>query len=289
MKLVVIGNCQARPLADYIEKLVPTIQVTATPIVHLLKDSDEATYRDALNEADVIVTQLISDNYPCKFIRTSEIKRLYAGKTHTIVNLYFSGFTPDLMYIRHPDVTTLRGPLGEYHNKTILDGWLLGISKQQVVGWLSDPFYNKQEYGKEDAKSLDELKLREASVDIKIADFIEATRGQSRTFFTFNHPSSVLLIEYAKRICQHISGTTGNEDSIDASIEPLNQLIPLVPPGIKCVEMGRSESKGTRVLSVNGADIELGESATFTNEELVSQFYDIYEQNAAFLRAKYEA
>ena len=42
MKLVVIGNCQARPLADYIEKLVPTIQVTATPIVHLLKDSDEA-------------------------------------------------------------------------------------------------------------------------------------------------------------------------------------------------------------------------------------------------------
>ena len=99
----------------------------------------------------------------------------------------------------------------------------------------------------------------------------------------------MLLIEYAKRICQHISGTTGNVDSIDASIEPLNQLIPLVPPGINCVETGRSESKGSRVLSVNGADIELGETATFTNEELVSQFYDIYEQNAAFLRAKYEA
>ena len=85
MKLVVIGNCQARPLADYIEKLVPTIQVTATPIVHLLKDSDEATYRDVLDEADVIVTQLISDNYPCKFIRTSEIKRLYSDKTYTLL------------------------------------------------------------------------------------------------------------------------------------------------------------------------------------------------------------
>ena len=80
-----------------------------------------------------------------------------------------------------------------------------------------------------------------------------------------------------------------NDDGIDASNEPLNQLIPLVPPGIKCVETCRSESKGTRVLSIHGADIELGESATFTNEELVSQFYDIYEQNAAFLRAKYEA
>lgn len=289
MKLVVIGNCQARPLADYIEKLVPSINVTSTPIVHLLKDSDEETYRAYLDEADVIVTQMISDAYPCKFIRTSEIKRLYKNKTHTIVNLYFSGFTPDLFYIRHPEVTTLRGPLGEYHNKTILDGWLLGISQEQVVGWLSDPFYNKQEYGKEDAKSLDELKAREATVDIKIADFIESTRGESRTFFTFNHPSSVLLIEYAKRICQHIVGTKGNDDSIDASVEPLNQLIPLVPPGIQCVEIGRVESKGTRVLAVNGADIELGESATFTNEELVSKFYDIYEQNAEFLRAKYDA
>lgn len=289
MKLVVIGNCQARPLADYIEKLVPTIEVTATPIVHLLKDSDEAAYSDALIEADVIVTQLISDNYPCKFIRTGEIKRLYGDKTHTIVNLYFSGFTPDLMYIRHPDVTTLRGPLGEYHNKTILNGWLLGISQEQVVEWLSDPFYNRQEYGKEDAKSLDELKSREASVDIKIADFIEATRGKSRTFFTFNHPSSVLLIEYAKRICQHISGTMGNDSSIDVSSEPLNQLIPLVPPGIQCIETGRVKSKGTRVLAIDGADIKLGGSATFTNEELVSQFYDIYEQNAVFLRAKYEA
>ena len=99
----------------------------------------------------------------------------------------------------------------------------------------------------------------------------------------------MLLIEYAKRICLHISGTKGNDNSIDASIEPLNQLIPLVPPGIPCVETGRVESKGTQVISINGADIELGESVTFTNEELVSQFYDIYEQNAEFLRAKYEA
>jgi hypothetical protein len=289
MKLVVIGNCQARPLADYIEKLVPTISVTATPIVHLLKDSDEAEYRDALNDADVIVTQMISDAYPCKFIRTSEIKRLYGNKTHTIVNLYFSGFTPDLMYIRHPEVTTLRGPLGEYHNKTILDGWLLGISQQQVVGWLSDPFYNKQEYGKEDKASLDELKARDAAVDIKIADFIESTRKESRTFFTFNHPASVLLIEYAKRICERIAGERGSDHAINAQLEPLNQLIPLVPPGIQCIETGRSESKGTSVLSINGPNVELGGVTMFTNKELVAQFYAIYEQNAEFLRSKYDA
>ncbi|WP_288389108.1 WcbI family polysaccharide biosynthesis putative acetyltransferase [uncultured Alteromonas sp.] len=289
MKLVVIGNCQARPLANYIEKLAPSVKITATPIVHLLKDSDEATYRDALNEADVIVTQVISDAYPCKFIRTSEIKRLYSDKTHTIVNLYFSGFTPDLIYVRHPDVTTLRGPLGDYHNKTILDGWLLGISQEQVVSWLSDPFYNKQEYGKEDQKSLEELKARDALVDIKIADFIESTRRESRTFFTFNHPASVLLIEYAERICQRIVGARGNDEDINTNVEPLNQLIPIVPPGIQCVELGRSESKGTRVLSINGPNVELGEPAFYTNEELVSQYYAIYEQNAEFLRSKYDA
>ena len=166
---------------------------------------------------------------------------------------------------------------------------MLGISQEQVVSWLSDPFYNKQEYGKEDQKSLEELKARDALVDIKIADFIESTRRESRTFFTFNHPASVLLIEYAERICQRIVGARGNDEDINTNVEPLNQLIPIVPPGIQCVELGRSESKGTRVLSINGPNVELGEPAFYTNEELVSQYYAIYEQNAEFLRSKYDA
>lgn len=289
MKLVIIGNCQARPLADYIEKLIPTVSVISTPIVHLLKESDEVKYRSAFEDADVIVTQVISDSYPCKFIRTNEIKRLYGSKTHTILNLYYSGYTPDLMYIRHPEVSTLKGPLADYHNRTILEGWLLGIDQEQAIEWLSDPFFNQQEYGQEDTKSIEELKNRETSVDVKIADFIVKTRDKSRTFFTFNHPSSTLLIEYAQRICDRIVGERGSLSGIDTSREPLDQLIPLVPPGLACVEHGRQLSKGVNVLSVDGPNIEVGESVLLTNQELVAQFYLIYEQNEKFIRDKYEA
>ena len=132
------------------------------------------------------------------------------------------------------------------------------------------------------------MKARDAVVDVKIADFIESTRKQSRTFFTFNHPASILLIEYAKRICERIVGERGSDTAINSQLEPLNQLIPLVPPGIQCVEVSRKESKGTNVLSIDGPNVELGGTATFTNEELVSQFYAIYEKNAAFLRSKYD-
>jgi len=288
MKVVVAGNCQARPLAQLLSKLNPEITITATPIVHLLQPDDEAAFRPALDEADIIITQLIADSYPCEFIRTNRLRERYGDKVKTILNLYFNGYNPDLRYLRHPTVGTLRGPLGEYHNQTIMTGWMLGISQQLVVKWLNDPFYNQQEYALASQASLAELKKREELVDVPIVDCIEAGYQQERFFFTFNHPSAALLARYAQQISLSLLGNQVEVSNELVKKEFLDQLIPKIPPGLGHCTQSQSLSKGQEVLSVNGAKIELGAEKNYTDEELVALFYQIYSENADFIREKYD-
>lgn len=288
MKIVVAGNCQARPLAHLLSKLNPQITITATPIVHLLQPEDEAAFRPALDEADIIITQLIADGYPCEFIRTNKLKERYGDKVKTILNLYFTGYNPDLRYLRHPQVGTLRGPLGDYHNHTIMTGWMLGISQAQVVRWLNDPFFNQQEYAQASRASLAELKSREEHVDVPIVDVIEAGYQQQRFFFTFNHPAALLLAQYAQRISQQVLGMSSEIPADLIKSEFLDQLIPKIPPGLGFENAPKTISKGQEVLSVNGAKIEVGAEKNYTDEELVALFYQIYTENAEFIREKYD-
>ncbi len=288
MKVVVAGNCQARPMARLLSQLNPEITITATPIVHLLQPADEAVFRPALDEADLIITQLIADSYPCEFIRTNRLKERYGDRVKTILNLYFTGYNPDLRYLRHPQVGTLRGPLSDYHNKTILTGWMLGVDQKQVVKWLNDPFFNQQEYALASQASLAELKKREELVDVPIVDCIEAGYKHQRFFFTFNHPSAALLAQYAHRVSAMLLGNATEIHNELIKNEFLDQLIPKIPPGLGHEQAAQAVSKGQEVLSVNGAKIELGAEKNYTDEELVALFYQIYSENADFIREKYD-
>ncbi|MEP1551259.1 MAG: WcbI family polysaccharide biosynthesis putative acetyltransferase [Paraglaciecola sp.] len=288
MKIVVVGNCQARPLAQLLSKLNPNITITATPIVHLLKASDEVEYRPALDDADLIITQLIGDSYPCEFIRTSQLKTRYSDKVKTILNLYFTGYNPDLRYLRHPEVGTLRGPIGDYHNQTVLTGWMLGISQQQVCNWLRDPFFNQREYATASIQSIHELKTRESHIDIPVVDYIETNYKQQRLFFTYNHPAAIVLVEYARRISIKLLSHTPKISADLTKNEYLAQLIPAVPPGLGLNLAPMPLTKGQAVVNINGPKIELGVETHYKDKELVALFYQIYSENAEFTREKYD-
>jgi hypothetical protein len=288
MKVAIVGNCQARPLGRYLSLLKPEIEIVATPIVHLLKEHERDDCLRSLEQADFIISQNIADSYPCSFIRTSLLKQQFGDKVNTILNLYFSGYTPDLLYIRHPTVGTLRGPLGEYHSKTILDGWLLGIDPKQVVNWLSDPFYNQQEYAEQQSISLAELKDRELSVDIKITDFIQHNLLKQRLFFTFNHPCALVLTEYAQRILEYKIGERGDLTKCLKLPEQLDQIIPKLAMPVAELNGNSDKHKGQAVTNVVGPDVSISEAKYYTDIELVECFYHIYAKNDQFIREKYD-
>lgn len=128
LKIAVVANCQARPIAFLFENALDGVEVVTVAIVHLLKDEQACEYESYFKNADFIVTQKIADNYPCQFIRTSELRKQYSQKIIEIPNLFYSGYNPELRYYRIPGKGTLNGPLGDYHNELLFEAWSQGRS-----------------------------------------------------------------------------------------------------------------------------------------------------------------
>lgn len=289
MNIVIVGNCQARPLKQIIEAISTNATVIATPIVHLLKDEDEPGVALDLERADIIVTQLIADNYPCKFIQTNKLKLSYPNKVVTILNLFYAGYTPDWMYVRIHGKGTLRGPMGDYHNSTIVDSWLKKLSVTETTKLLFDKEYNYNRYNQAVLTSMNELASREHDVDVSIVDFIKNNLSKTRLFYTFNHPCLSLLIEYAKRILHSINVTIDNEQNSIGMSEPLNQFIPPLNSGVEFDFPIIQEFKGQEVTNINGSDITTSVSKTYTPETIVELYFSIYSQNETIIRDKYGA
>lgn len=274
-KVVVVGNCQARPLAMAFERLSQDVEVTAVAIVHLLKSDRFEEYRHYFEQADYIVSQLVAENYPCDFVRTEFLKEKYGQKVVSIVNLYFTGYTPDWFYIRIPGKGPLRGPMGDYHNKTIVKSWKEGLPAEKAAELFLDKDYNLQYEGDKEA-SLVELRGRERISDVKITDFIESQMFSERLFFTFNHPAARLLVEYSKRMLR-IMRVSFDDSVVDfEGKEPLSKFCPPVNPISGFPISNSCLSKGVEVI-FKGSDIVLGDGLEYAPSELVNKFYSVYD------------
>ena len=131
MKIAVIANCQARPIATLLPEIAPNVEISSVGIVHLLKDQNESEYEPALHEADYIIAQQVAANYPCQFVTSSRLREKYGSKVIPIVNLYYAGYNPEIMYMRLQG-GTLGGPFGDYHLKQILLAWNKAITLPNV-------------------------------------------------------------------------------------------------------------------------------------------------------------
>ena len=280
-KIALIGNCQAKPLAVLLKKLNPKIKITKVAIVHLLSSEQEHLYEKSFAEADLIIAQQVADNYPCEFVRDNQLKEKYGDKIFSIINLYYTGYTPDLMYIRMSDRRTLRGPLGDYHNKTIFNAWKNGCTLTECCKQYLSVEFNKDMYNGLSDASLAELKKREDLSSISIVDFLKENLHHSRMFYTFNHPSNILLEKMSREIISkmEISGDNkyGNlPEFLDQFIPPVN-CFSMSELGIKFKNV--PEFKGVQFSYGENDRIVTGKQKYYCLDEVIRCFYDIYDRN----------
>lgn len=276
IKMVVIGNCQSRPLAAIFNALNPNIEIISIAVVHLLQTHQYEEYRSSFEQADFIIAQSVSDSYSCEFVRTYFLEARYRKKLISILNLYYTGYTPDWVYIRTKNKQPLKGPMGDYHNQTIFDGWKTGLAIEETVRRLEDPTYN-QIYANAGTESLQELQKREKAVDVKIVDYIVQELQKERLFFTINHPSHKLLEEYAKRILHHCKIPIKN-NHVAFKDEPLGQFKPRVNPIVIMDEINEPHHYGIE-FSI-AAPMQAGiRKKNYTSTEIASLFYQLYENN----------
>ena len=290
MRVAVVGNCQARMIAHALATFGEGVEITSVAIVHLLQSAQVEEYRAAFEEADVIVAQLVADNYHCDFVRTKVLIERYGDKVLSVVNLFYEGYTPDWHYIRDVDRRPLGGAMGDYQNATILSAWTAGESVERAAALMGDLDYNRERYGAAIERSLDELRRREADAHVPICDVIESLRFERRLFFIVNHPAACLFRELASRLLARMGVEERGRDTVMA--EGLDQIVPLANPVMRTGETPGSEiarHKGVDVLSIEPGDVVTGPTRWYTPRELVEVSYRVFDAHAEAVRAHADA
>ena len=293
IKIAVVGNCQARPIAQLLQQMNPNIEVTTTAIVHLLKTEEEPQYAPFLEQSDMIIAQLVADNYPCEFVRSQNLRQKYGNKVDSIVNLYFSGYNPELRYVKLPGSGLLDGPLGAYHIQTVLDSWLEGAPTETAASRVESIEYNQKKYDGLSEKSLNDLRQREKNASVPIVDHIEANMSERKLFFTFNHPSALLM----QTMIQRLLAQRGI--SIDSSAPPsvsklLNEPLNVFTLPVNCYIAEQMQLKFDNPPIYKGRDVTLennrvvpGGPKTFDLFSITQMFYQIYDANKDALHSVY--
>jgi hypothetical protein len=94
------------------------------------------------------------------------------------------------------------GPGGDYHDRDILDCYIAQRNIASSCDFLSDESrYGHAELRRDLELALAELRRREATMEIKIADYIAANLQDRQLFYVFNHPTNEVMFH----ICAQFS------------------------------------------------------------------------------------
>lgn len=228
MKILVIGNCQARPLAQILTS--DGTNTSLDPIIlHLAKDTDAEYHLAAMDEADLILAQYTAPTFKPAHLATAQIRDRFAQKCLVWPNIFYAGQQPFLKYITHVGKGRINGPLDIYHDLRLLKEWYLDRTGSYPLGDIAT-------VEEVHTQSLASLATRERDCDVEISDLIEAYQNERRLFFTFNHPTHWLLESLAMRIAKR------RELVFTHAERPFKEPLDRIIPPSTLFDLGKDES-----------------------------------------------
>jgi len=128
MKIVLVGNCQVGKLSEIIPLLNRSISICHVKQVHIpdQSDMDKTLFFQALEDADVILTHKVNDDYYLDYVRTKFLLTKYRDKIKTVTNFWFNGYDPSYMLLKNAGGKVIEGPLGPNFFYHIVSGYCLG-------------------------------------------------------------------------------------------------------------------------------------------------------------------
>lgn len=259
--VVIVGNCQARPLANIISAC-SLVSVSDVFIVHLERPDQSERFWRSLDAADYVLCQLTVDNYPCAHVRSSEIKGRYPDKALIWPNVFHSGQQPFLRYMTNLALGRIMGPMDAYHDIEIFNQWRRSRGLDGVV-----PLPDVEDVVDVSTRS---LKARENECGVKIADFISENLYKERLFFTFNHPTRFVLVELAKRCCDELG-----LDFNDVPLPPNEPLGRVSPPSALMEDA--TSFFGNELVFADDATVSVGPRKAYSRQGLVEQYFLSYD------------
>jgi len=202
MKIYIHGNCQSAAIKKMMLEADPTLDVSN----YVVSNHDMLDYMDdytnAVETADVIILQPISNNYRNESrlsLRWINEHRKRASKIILIPSIYFNGY--------HPQIIPVEG-LAVFHFMPYIDVHVLdlhcrGLSPDLIKEKIdAEGFLNHDLVRSDCFSSLAELVRREtqSSVDVKVSDFIFSRYRHTILFNSCNHPGRELMVYVTSQI-----------------------------------------------------------------------------------------
>lgn len=218
--LCVYGNCQTKIIKDLLvfhEKVQTDYIVLNLPMVY--EYEDEQQIREILNigilwkSIDLFIYQKVKENnkFSIKLATNYILPKLNKQcQKVCISSIFFGGY-----FIQYHPV--LKRVDQEFHQSGLfpfgdkfIDEYMMKAKRtnEEIEEFLarcsSENFLSEAEIKKICEDSLNELKIREKDVDVKIGDYIEKNYMKEQLFYSVNHPNHHVMYEYANRILNYL-------------------------------------------------------------------------------------
>ncbi|ACS39865.1 WcbI family polysaccharide biosynthesis putative acetyltransferase [Methylorubrum extorquens] len=234
-RVAVIGNCQAKGVAEAVRILAPGARVRLIPMSTLGKrERSLDAFAATLGDCDHVFSQ----PFPTGFFPEggSEALRERLPRMRLFPSIVFTAFHPDAVYVGDlasvARVTLVPSPLGSYHSAITLFGFLQGLSQKQIVGLFREDVFSRLGYLDAWGLAAADLITSSRAIGFDLSgDLLRWSRG-GLFMHNINHPRLNVLGDIAGRLLRE-AGLTPRPVAVEAYApdELLDDAIwPVYPP-----------------------------------------------------------
>ncbi|MDC7682866.1 WcbI family polysaccharide biosynthesis putative acetyltransferase [Asticcacaulis sp. BYS171W] len=201
--ILIISNCQVQLLKHCLSAVCENADFDTIPVHVYTPDEREKVFSEVIasrDHYDLVLSIALSDDFGA-LSRDAIAATFHPVPVITISNLVFTGLHPDITYIGGLSART-PGPLGDYHSRLALLGYLMGLEPAQTEKLYRAEVYHQLGYFNAFQESLEEMRRRDETTDIPIGSLLEERLRLGVCFFSHNHPTSFLMAPYVGKIAR---------------------------------------------------------------------------------------
>jgi hypothetical protein len=202
-KFLLLGNCQLTVMGKLIEAMsshASAVSIELNPRNTTGIQSGKFDLSRLVDEADYVVLQHLPTE-PFSSVLNQLYPRIQA-KIRLIPGISYSGFHPDMGYIRKASGAHLGGPMGEYHSMLVFWAWTNRLTVDQTLELFDDKIFKFLGYFDHHAASVEFLVDRGSHTDTPIRSLLSSWSSKGCFMHSLNHPKITVLGDLARLILQ---------------------------------------------------------------------------------------
>ena len=201
--IAVLGNCQARGVAQAMRLLAPKCPVRYLPMGTLKRDHGHI---DGLLRVLHAHDHVFSQVFPAGLVPGGDVATLQAGEPRLKLfpSIVFSAFHPDMVYAgQASDLAALKlapSPMGQYHSAIALLAHRLGLDAGRTAGLFREAVFARLGYLDHWDPAVRELVAAAAATGFGLEREVARWARRGAFMHVMNHPKAFVVGDIARRL-----------------------------------------------------------------------------------------